>query len=718
MMLIRTVLPMLAVGSLGHECKHDKLDFSITTDREPDEASSRERKMSALAVGSMRVKYAWGTSCEFAGDTTTSCYCKSVGESVTNGADTVTCTQEMLVDSAKMTFIEEIMDEAIEWLEAVFSVERVVGPLSVGSGTHCGVTAPAGAGSSQIENGVAIPSDDKTNGVADADLVLYLSAIDVTDSSTLAWAVPCHAETSVSRPLVGQVNFNPTKFNAGEIFDTREASKQIVIHEIFHVMGFSKTYFDRLDMLDANEKFINTPTVIEKARAHFDCSDLEGLGTENQGSASTAGSHWEQKTMGYEAMVGTLTTGYFPAVSDMTLALFEDTNFYTVNYNKADKFWWGKNEGCDFAVIDDTSKCGTGTSDEFCMKDDQGNSWASDALQACISTGGVSPCRPGICTHTLLARGFCNIANYTSAVSFPHFAENTLGGSLSSTDFCPIAGSIPNFRFGQGPCRSEPPGVTLCSSITDQTECTNSDYYCVFNNGNCVDASTNVHGSTFGLNSRCFVTNNLINTNFGNYAASDVGGCFKTVCNPADQTYTIEVHNMAPIECTGTVTPGGAYSRTIECWEYDIICNGRGGVLAALGTDAPTLVPGSTKAPDTPPPPPTLQPTSVPETPQPPPPPTTPVPTPPTACSAQMISRNADCLVLAESACESSTTCTFCSLGAGSGVCLYTQEACGSFTTSGINFIFHTVGECPTVEGAAALMPGAAILFLLLLTIF
>lgn len=36
------------------------------------------------------------------------------------------------------------------------------------------------------------------------------------------------------------------------------------------------------------------------------------------------------------------------SISEMTLAKFEDSGWYKVNYEYADNFLFGKNKGCDF----------------------------------------------------------------------------------------------------------------------------------------------------------------------------------------------------------------------------------------------------------------------------------------------------------------------------------------------------------------------------------
>ena len=62
--------------------------------------------------------------------------------------------------------------------------------------------------------------------------------------------------------------------------------------------------------------------------------------------------HWEKTVMGNDYM--TATTQPHMVISDITLALFEDSGWYMPNYTYAEEYngnhshWWGKNRGCDF----------------------------------------------------------------------------------------------------------------------------------------------------------------------------------------------------------------------------------------------------------------------------------------------------------------------------------------------------------------------------------
>ncbi|RCN31674.1 hypothetical protein ANCCAN_22536 [Ancylostoma caninum] len=84
---------------------------------------------------------------------------------------------------------------------------------------------------------------------------------------------------------------------------------------------------------------IVSPKVREEARRFFNCPDLEGAELESQGGAGSAFAHWEKRIFEHEAM-SAISTAH-NAFSRITLALFEDSGWYQVNYkcsaNRKDK---------------------------------------------------------------------------------------------------------------------------------------------------------------------------------------------------------------------------------------------------------------------------------------------------------------------------------------------------------------------------------------------
>ena len=90
--------------------------------------------------------------------------------------------------------------------------------------------------------------------------------------------------------------------------------------------------------------FMSTPKVVETGRAFFDCQSLPGVELENQDtSCGLLASHWEQRLMQTEVMQPVVNGGDLH-ISPMTLALFEDSGWYTADYGKAGRYLKGAHE--------------------------------------------------------------------------------------------------------------------------------------------------------------------------------------------------------------------------------------------------------------------------------------------------------------------------------------------------------------------------------------
>ena len=105
-------------------------------------------------------------------------------------------------------------------------------------------------------------------------------------------------------------------------------------------------------------------------------------------------------------------------ISDITLALFEDSGWYKVKYYTGGLFRYGKNQGCDFlnsyCVNGDVSKY----KNDFCI------------------TEQTTMCTPGR-TH----RAMCGLITYPEEleVYYRYFTNSRKGGYLSQADYCPVA---------------------------------------------------------------------------------------------------------------------------------------------------------------------------------------------------------------------------------------------------------------------------------------
>lgn len=179
---------------------------------------------------------------------------------------------------------------------------------------------------------------------------------------------------------------------------------------------------------------IVTPRVRAEVQAHFNCPNLEGAELEDQGEDGTALTHWEKRVFENEAMTGTHTQN--PVYSRITLALMEDTGWYSANYSMAQELGWGKHLGCDFAmksckewISSKSSRLSGKSIHPFCNKVKQ------DPLQTECTDDRSSVALCNLVKHSqLLPKKY---QNFDSIPHVPSGEEQYYGGSVSLADYCP-----------------------------------------------------------------------------------------------------------------------------------------------------------------------------------------------------------------------------------------------------------------------------------------
>jgi len=129
----------------------------------------------------------------------------------------------------------------------------------------------------------------------------------------------------------------------------------IFIHEVMHILGVNGGTFQKRNVLGnitvggKTRKAIVSPKVVEYAKEHFGCSELEGVMVENGGGGGSAGSHWEKSMLSSEVM--NPMVAYPARISNFTIKLLEDLGWYKENNadNKpaAQDYVFHKGTGCD-----------------------------------------------------------------------------------------------------------------------------------------------------------------------------------------------------------------------------------------------------------------------------------------------------------------------------------------------------------------------------------
>jgi len=409
-------------------------------------------------------------------------------------------------------------------------------------------------------------------GYTSTDFVLYTSAVqtsscgDGVSAGTLAYAATCQRDQN-DRPIAGYANFCPAALSdTADDFDGQLAT---AVHELLHAMGFSSGSWPLFRNADGTPKTpreadglpsygpvtctdgttgndfavdastlavstqrgttvmeLVTPKVASVARDVFGCTTLTGAPLENQptSSGSCRGSHWEQRLLMSELMAS--TTSHVSIYSALTLALLEDSGWYTANYSMAHPLLWGRGKGCDWA----SEKCvcaSSGTAAGFCDESSPTNA----------------------CTPDHRAKGYCNMVNYGGSLptEYQYFTDATKGGSLVQADYCP--------------------------------------YYNGWANGAC-DATANAPTSnyraeSFGQGSMCFETSLSQVVNGYTTGGASGQGCHVTRCSGNDlELEVVEDDGTASwLLCTSagaTVSPAGStgISGSITCpSEIALLCN-------------------------------------------------------------------------------------------------------------------------------------------------
>ncbi|XP_077284590.1 leishmanolysin-like peptidase, invadolysin isoform X2 [Arctopsyche grandis] len=330
--------------------------------------------------------------------------------------------------------------------------------------------------------GIAKNADEGSTvgpGVADADFVLYVSALETERCKrglTVAYAAHCQQESALDRPIAGHANFCPSELSTrlqdlGSMLST-------VQHEMLHALGFSLSLYafyrddegnpltprrpdtgspplnEELQIHQWSERVVKnitrdkwvvrggfmvrniqmvvTPRVVKEVREHFGCPTLEGAELEDQGGEGTALTHWEKRIMENEAMTGTHTQN--PVFSRITLALMEDTGWYRADYANAKPLAWGKGLGCEFAT-------------KSCKEWINNNTFSGRSPHPFCSRVKKDPLQTE-CSQQRDSVALCNLIIHDKPLPplYQHFdwipdaepgTESYYGGSVSLADYCP-----------------------------------------------------------------------------------------------------------------------------------------------------------------------------------------------------------------------------------------------------------------------------------------
>jgi len=288
----------------------------------------------------------------------------------------------------------------------------------------------------------------------DADIVIFVLVDDTglfIKHKVEAAAIHCFQETESRRPIAGYIQFKPelNMHNSTAV----DYMVWLAIHEITHILVMNDSLYD--DWIDQDMKpygfnkvvgkkilpngkamsYIKTPKIIEKGKAHFKCDSFDGLPLEYNGGAGTVGAHWSKKTMNTDYMIGDSYGENL--ISDLSLAMFEDSGWYQVSYSDSNMFTWGKGKGCDF--LNHSIKC----------VEKKGNKIVSPFPEEFCTDLNAAVCSP-----SNIFRANCRTRRYDGLTKFENYFDDNVAGIDSLCDKCPIPIEVKNgMTYYGGSCR-------------------------------------------------------------------------------------------------------------------------------------------------------------------------------------------------------------------------------------------------------------------------
>ena len=346
------------------------------------------------------------------------------------------------------------------------------------------------------------------------DLLILPEISDDLNKNILAAGAPCMLLNNY-KPVVGLVKIN--KNLSLEKTNFKYYMKTLLFHELSHVLAFYPYLFDKLNLISTKiingqqYNYIISTKVIKKAKLHFGCDNIKGVQLENDGGEGTAGSHWDSRYMLGDYM---MASDYSDVVlSDISLALFEDTEFYQVNYYTGGLFRFGKNQGCSFI-------------EKKCLYNQGKNTMFPNDF--CNENG------KSFCSSSHISKGNCFITKYSSiSQRYRYFGDRT--GGLSFADYCPVSYSNPagnNYYFPDN-CRY--------GKIKNEGEIINEDSLCF-------ESSINNSGMK--------------------------SVCYKMDCDLSSKKFNIYIGSTI-INCPGKETilnNPSALNGQIKCPDYNLVC--------------------------------------------------------------------------------------------------------------------------------------------------
>ena len=159
-----------------------------------------------------------------------------------------------------------------------------------------------------------------------------------------------HLSKPTNRPIGGCIeinqNINTSKNNSG-LFLRQIFMNSLATIFVFLSHTYNEDYLIKRTINGRERLLLNSPKVLAAARRHFSCPTMEGVELEDNGGELFEQCHWESRIMHGDIMVYLVDTVDL-ALSEITLAVFEDSGWYETKNYTGGLFRFGKGRGCAF----------------------------------------------------------------------------------------------------------------------------------------------------------------------------------------------------------------------------------------------------------------------------------------------------------------------------------------------------------------------------------
>ena len=380
----------------------------------------------------------------------------------------------------------------------------------------------------------------------------------------LASAMPIYLEPETNRPLIGLLTIT-IDTNYFTLRRVEEYFSEVILHELTHALGFLYTMFRHFPngedgtftkayIRGIERTIIKTPKVLEVARKYFNCESIQGIELEDQGGTGSALSHWEQRILLGDYM-GAVIYQEEMVISEITLALLEDSGWYKINYFTGGLMRFGKNKGCDFFQ-------------KNCLDSYYNTQFENEFFD--FNERYSPSCSAGRQSRTYTVLNIYNTIDNTYWYNFKNENEGIYySGAMYTTDYCPTHGQrndetnngyfTGNCKYGYGNFGYN---VYYINPETGQLEAG-------YPNSELPQELGEIYSNT----SFCFMSSLVPTGKYQLYNSIPHPMCYQIYCSSL--SLTIKVNNdlvVCPRE-GGNVQIEG-YDGFINCPDYNLMCTG------------------------------------------------------------------------------------------------------------------------------------------------